>query len=182
MFLWWIEVCLIKFSFKWRSKYFIWKQSAGAVHVAQNWLNLEKSLPFLQFSSKLSDFFFLWKNKSSSFSSSDQLLGAYLDLDRIRWLKNEWPCSVPSMVYFYYSQLPKKLWEVLMKIEGMQDISVLNGQNLGLIPHPSELISTHCALVDVHNKCCHVYKGHFHFFDLCGGCLMHWRAGLFLLS
>ena len=28
------------------------------MHVAQNWPNLEKRLPFLQFSSKLSEFFF----------------------------------------------------------------------------------------------------------------------------
>ena len=31
------------------------------MHVTQNWPNLEKSAPFLQFSSKLSEFFFWWK-------------------------------------------------------------------------------------------------------------------------
>jgi hypothetical protein len=39
------------------------------MHVAQNWPNLEKNPPLLQFSSKLSEFFFGERSdKSSTFS------------------------------------------------------------------------------------------------------------------
>jgi hypothetical protein len=48
------------------------------VHVAQNWPNLEKRLSFLQFSSKLSEFFFCERyDSSSSFSFTRQRLEAY---------------------------------------------------------------------------------------------------------
>ena len=49
------------------------------MHVTQNWPNLEKRPPFLQFSSKLSEFYFGEKcHKSSSFSFDILLKGAYL--------------------------------------------------------------------------------------------------------
>ena len=58
-------------------------------------------------------------------------------LTRVRRLKNGWPLSAPPRACFYHPQLlkkkfvkaditqlsPKKIWEVLIKIEGIQAIS-----------------------------------------------------------
>ena len=81
------------------------------MHVAQNWPNLEKLPPFLRFSLKLSEFFLL----------KDHLFLLF----RMWRLKNEWPLSAPPRAYFYHPQLPKKkIWEFLMKIDGIHAISV----------------------------------------------------------
>jgi hypothetical protein len=48
------------------------------MRVSQNWTNLEKRLPFPQFLSILSEFFFGERfEKLSSFSTSSKLLRAY---------------------------------------------------------------------------------------------------------
>ena len=74
-------------------------------------------------------------------------------LARMRRLKNGWPLSAPPRAYFYHPQLlkkklvqadikqlsQKKNWEVLMKIEEIQALSVLDGLNL---PKPKAYNST----------------------------------------
>ena len=70
------------------------------VHVAQNWPNLEKRPPFLQFSSKLSEFFFGER--------SDKL---------------------GSFFYKIKADIKQLSPKVLMKIEGIQAISVPDGLN-----------------------------------------------------
>ena len=74
----------------------------------------------------------------------------HIHLARMWRLKNGWPLSVPPRAYFYHPQLPKKLfgeswnqtaftkkiWEFVIKIEGIHTISALDGQNLGRICPP----------------------------------------------
>ena len=90
--------------FSWHLDQCFWGQSrATRWHYSQKcmWPNLEKRPSFLQFSSKLSDFF-LWNIwQIGFFFSSDH---SFWEHFRMRCLKNGWPLSAPP----------------LMKIEGIQ--------------------------------------------------------------
>ena len=83
------EVCLIKFSFKWRSKYFIWKLicSANFWHLEFCLVkDLRNCLIFLLIVS-------IWEHNH---------------LATMWQLKNRCPLSAPLRAYFSFPQLPKK--------------------------------------------------------------------------
>jgi len=65
--------------------------------------NLGKRPPFLQFSSKLSDFFWWMIFCSLAFES-------IFFLARMWQLKNRWPLLAPPRAYFYHPQLPKNIF------------------------------------------------------------------------
>ena len=60
-----------------------------------------KSPPFLQFSSKLSDFFFGERSVNSVFLQN-QIFGEHTFLTRMRHQKNGWTLSAPPVAYFYH--------------------------------------------------------------------------------
>ena len=83
------EVCLIKFSFKWRSKYFIWKLICSANFWHLDFFlvkDLTNCLIFLLIVS-------IWEHNH---------------LATMWQLKNRCPLSAPLRAYFSYPQLPKK--------------------------------------------------------------------------
>jgi hypothetical protein len=80
------------------------------VHGTQNWPNLEKRLPFLQFSSKLSEFFLM---KDLTIPLLFSLIVSFWEhtfFARMRRLKNGCPLSAPPRAYFYHPQLPKNFF------------------------------------------------------------------------
>ena len=112
------------------------------MHVVQNWPNLEKHRPFLQFSSKLSDFFW-WKIWQIVFFFLCSLaFGSILFwLGYDAWKMDDLfqrplgPISIIlnfSKKILVKAEIPqlssKKIWEVLMKIEGIQAISASDEQ------------------------------------------------------
>ena len=80
------------------------------MHVTQNWPNLEKRPPFLQFSSKLSDFFLVKDLINRLLLPLFVSFWEHSFFARMRCLKNGWPFSAPSSVYFYHPQLFKKIF------------------------------------------------------------------------
>ena len=78
------------------------------IRVAQNWPNLEKRLPFLQFSSKLSDFLLVKDLKIFLLFRLIVSFREHTSFARMRRLKNGCPLSARPRAYFYHSQLPPK--------------------------------------------------------------------------
>ena len=78
------------------------------VHMAQNWLSLEKPPPFLQFSSKISDFFLVKDLTNRLLFHLIVSFWEHTFLARMWCLKNRWPLSAPPRAYFYHPQLIKK--------------------------------------------------------------------------
>jgi hypothetical protein len=81
------------------------------MHVAQNWPNLEKHPPFLQFSSNISKFLFLVKDLTNRLLFL--LIVSFWEhafFAKMQRLKNGCPLSAPPgpRAYFYHPQLPKK--------------------------------------------------------------------------
>ena len=78
------------------------------MHVKQNWPNLEKHPPFLQLSSKLSEFFLVKDLTNRLFLVLFVSLWEHAFFARMQCLKNGRPLSAPSSAYFYDPQLLKK--------------------------------------------------------------------------
>ena len=80
------------------------------MHVTQNWPNLEKRPPFLQFSSKLSEFFLVKDLTNRLLFPLIVSFWEHTFFARMRRLKNGRPLSAPSSAYFYDPQLLKKIF------------------------------------------------------------------------
>ena len=78
------------------------------MHVTQNWPNLEKRPPSLQFSSKVSDFFFVKDLTNRLLLLLFVSFWEHTFFARMWRLKNGWPLSAPSSAYFYHPQFLKK--------------------------------------------------------------------------